>query len=152
LQLVIGAVVRHSPLMLSEGAAAVFQIAVYFHVLMALAVTAHVLMLAHKCFWRSVCPGLGVSLAALIIAQLLLGVGAWLVKYGVPQWAVRLIGEASYRNTESGLAQAGITAGHGAVGALIVALGVVIAVEVAGRVGLTPLSRPVATPLARTVP
>ena len=35
LQLVVGAVVRHSPLMLTEGAAAIFQIAVYFHVVLA---------------------------------------------------------------------------------------------------------------------
>jgi hypothetical protein len=119
---------------------------------MAFAVTVHVLMLAHKCFWRGVCPGLGVSLAALIVTQLLLGVGAWLVKYGVPQWAGRFIGEWSYSNTDSGFAQAGITAGHGAVGALIVALGVVIAVEIAGRIGLTSTSRPIASSLARAVP
>ena len=51
LQLVVGAVVRHSPLMLTEGAANIFQIAVYFHVILAVAVTFHVLLLAHKCFW-----------------------------------------------------------------------------------------------------
>jgi cytochrome c oxidase assembly protein subunit 15 len=149
LQLVIGVVVRHSPLMVSESAAGIFQIAVYFHVLMAIAVTAHVLLLAHKCFWRGVCPGLALSLAALINMQLLLGVGTWLVKYGVPQWATAIIGEWSFSNTESGLTQAGIIAGHGAVGALIVALCVVIALEVARSAGLVPFTRrPVGAPLA----
>jgi cytochrome c oxidase assembly protein subunit 15 len=150
LQLVIGAVVRHSPLMLADGAATVFQIAVYFHMLMAVAVTAHVLLLAHKCYWRRVCRGPAVSVALLIVAQVLLGLGTWLVKYGMPGWATAAFGEWQYRNTESDLVQAVIIAGHGAIGALIVALCAVIAVTVAHQAGLrSPSPRPSPASIAR---
>jgi cytochrome c oxidase assembly protein subunit 15 len=136
LQLVIGAVVRHSALMTTDQAGAIFQIAVYFHVLLAFAVLAHVLMLAHKCFWRGVAPATAASLGLLIVAQVLLGLTTWLVKYGMPGWAVAVFGEWSYRNTESGLVQATVIAGHGAVGALIVALCTVAALKVGRQVGL----------------
>jgi heme a synthase len=141
LQLIVGAVVRHSPLMLAESASTIFQVAVYFHVLLAIAVTAHVLVLAHKCFWRRICPAPAFSLAMLIFVQLLLGAGTWFVKYGMPQWAAAAFGEGQYRNTESDLVQAVIIAGHGAVGALIVALCVVIAVKAARHGGLQSPSR-----------
>jgi heme a synthase len=76
LQLVVGAVVRHSPLLLTETAASMFQIAVYFHVLLAVAVTFHVLLVAHKCFWRRVSRGVSLCLALLIGVQLLLGLSS----------------------------------------------------------------------------
>jgi cytochrome c oxidase assembly protein subunit 15 len=136
LQLIVGAVVRHSPLMTSDRAAAAFQIAVYFHVLLAIAVTAHVLMLAHKCFWRGIARGASVTLAGLIVAQIVLGLSTWLVKYGMPQWAVAAFGEWPYRNTESSLVQAGVIAAHGAVGSLIVALSTVTALKVGRALGL----------------
>jgi cytochrome c oxidase assembly protein subunit 15 len=135
LQVAVGAVVRHSPLMLWDSAAIAFQIAVYFHIFLAFAVTAHVLMLAHRCFWRHVARGAAVSLAVLIIVQLLLGMSTWLFKYGMPQWAVATFGEWPYRNTDSGLIQGVIIAGHGAVGALIFALCTVTALKVGRQCG-----------------
>jgi cytochrome c oxidase assembly protein subunit 15 len=146
LQLVIGAVVRHSALMTADQAGAVFQIAVYFHVLVALAVFAHVLMLAHKCFWRGVAPATAVNLALLIVAQVLLGLTTWLVKYGMPAWAVATFGEWPYRNTDSGLIQATIIAGHGAVGSLIVALCTVTTLKVGRQLGLQSSTRPAVKP------
>jgi cytochrome c oxidase assembly protein subunit 15 len=148
LQLVVGAVVRHSPLMLIESAASVFQIAVYFHVLLALAVTFHVLLVAHKCFWRRVSRGVSLCLALLIGVQLLLGVSSWMVKYGMPQWATGLIGETGHFNRASDTVSAAIVTAHGAVGSLIVALSVVLAVQVARRVEFRASSR---APLASTV-
>jgi cytochrome c oxidase assembly protein subunit 15 len=152
LQLVIGAVVRHSPLMQTESAAGVFQIAVYFHVLLAVAVTFHVLLLTHKCFWSRVSRGLSLRLAALIGVQLLLGVSSWLVKYGMPQWATGLIGETGHFNRASDAVSAGIVTAHGAVGSLIVALCVVLALHVARQAGLPASSqKSVTAPMAGAV-
>lgn len=137
LQLVVGAVVRHSPLMLTEGAASIFQIAVYFHVILAIAVTFHVLLLVHRCFWGRVSRTLSVSLALLIGMQLLLGVSTWMLKYGMPQWATGLIGETGHFNRASGSISAAIVTAHGAVGALIVALCVVLALQVARTIGVS---------------
>jgi cytochrome c oxidase assembly protein subunit 15 len=148
LQLVVGAVVRHSPLMLTETAASMFQIAVYFHVLLAVAVTFHVLLVAHKCFWRRVSRGVSLCLALLIGVQLLLGLSSWMVKYGMPQWATGLIGETGHFNRASDTVSAAIVTAHGAVGSLIVALTVVLAVQVARRVEFRTGSR---APIASTV-
>jgi cytochrome c oxidase assembly protein subunit 15 len=148
LQLVVGAVVRHSPLLLTETAASMFQIAVYFHVLLAVAVTFHVLLVAHKCFWRRVSRGVSLCLALLIGVQLLLGLSSWMVKYGMPQWATGLIGETGHFNRASDTVSAAIVTAHGAVGSLIVALTVVLAVQVARRVEFRTGSR---APIASTV-
>lgn len=143
LQLVVGAVVRHSPLMLTEGAPRIFQIAVYFHLLLAAAVTFHVLLLAHKCFWGRVCRTPALSLALLIGLQLLLGISTWMMKYGFPQWAARFVGETGHFNRADDLASAVIVTAHGAVGSLIVALAVVVALRVGRQIGFPhPASRP----------
>ena len=151
LQLVVGAIVRHSPLMLADGAAAVFQTAVYFHVLLALAVTFHVLLLAHKCFWGRVCRGPAVGLALLIGIQLLLGVSTWMVKYGLPAWATNIIGETGHFNRASDFVSSAIITAHGAVGSLIVAFAVVIALRIGRHIGFRSLSLPAAAPVAGVV-
>jgi hypothetical protein len=138
LQLVVGAIVRHSPLMVSESAAALFQVAVYFHVLLALAVTFHVLLLAHRCFWSGLSRWPSIAIAGLIVVQLLLGVSTWMVKYGMPEWAARMIGETGHFNRATDAATAAIVTAHGAVGALLVAICVSIAVQLGRRVGLRP--------------
>jgi heme a synthase len=136
LQLVVGAVVRHSPHMLSDRAAAIFQTAVYFHIVLAAVVTLQVAWLAVACLRSRVCVGSSLGLAALLFVQILLGASSWVVKYGMPAWTRPLIGETSHFNRESDLASAAIVAGHGAVGALIVACCVVIALQIGRRVGL----------------
>ncbi|HEX6963490.1 MAG TPA: COX15/CtaA family protein [Lacipirellula sp.] len=152
LQLVVGAVVRHSPLMLTESAGAIFQTAVFFHIVLAIAVTVHVLMLAHKCFWSRISRRVSASLAALIGVQLLLGVSTWMMKYGMPQWATRLIGETGHFNRASDVVSAGIVTAHGAVGSLIVALSVVLALQVARQSGVqSPSRRAIAKPIAGAV-
>jgi heme a synthase len=78
---------------------------------------------------------LSVSLAMLIGVQLLLGVSSWMVKYGMPEWATRLLGETGHFNRAEGTAAAVIVTAHGAVGSLIVALCVVLALQVARQVG-----------------
>jgi cytochrome c oxidase assembly protein subunit 15 len=132
LQLVLGALVRHSPHMLGDNAANIFKVAVYFHVLMAAAVVAHVLMLAVRCWRTNVKRGVGLALAGLVGVQVLLGASSWIVKYGMPGWTTAWIGETGHFNRASDLASAAIVAAHGAVGSLIVALAAVVAVY-AGR-------------------
>ncbi len=130
LQLVLGAVVRHSPHMLGDSAETLFRIAVYFHVLLATAVTFHVVWLAVRCWRSKAATGGALALVALIGVQILLGASSWIVKYGMPSWATQLIGETGHFNRASDFASAAILAGHGAIGALIVAVSVVIAVRV----------------------
>lgn len=130
LQLVLGAIVRHSPHMLGESAETIFRIAVYFHLVLAAAVTFHIAWLAARCWKCKAAPGGPVALVALVGAQILLGASSWIVKYGMPSWATQLIGETGHFNRASDFASAAILAGHGAIGSLIVAVSVVIALSV----------------------
>jgi cytochrome c oxidase assembly protein subunit 15 len=136
MQLVVGAVVRHSPMLLAEGAGAIFQTAVYFHVLLAAAVTLHIVLVAIRC-WRTGCrPGIATAIVGLILVQVLLGGSSWVVKYGMPSWFIRMVGETGHFNRATDVASAAILASHGAVGALIVALTVVVALTAGRRFGL----------------
>jgi hypothetical protein len=107
-----------------------------------------VLLIAHQCFWRRVSRALSLSLAALIAVQLLLGLSSWMVKYGMPQWAAGLIGETGHFNRASDTISAAIVTAHGAIGSLIVALSVVLAVQVARRVQFRSAPQ---RPIARTI-
>src|SRR5690606_20961154 len=118
-QLVVGAVVRHSPRLTSDAAAVMFQAAVYFHLLLAAAIVVHVVLLA----WQSRRTGIErnrcLALGGLILIQVLLGASTWLVKYGMPRWAGSLIGDPQFVNTADNALQAGIVTSHVAVGSLI---------------------------------
>jgi cytochrome c oxidase assembly protein subunit 15 len=137
-QLVVGAVVRHSPLMLTESAARIFQIAVYMHVVLAAVVVFHVLWLAHRGFWSRISRVPSVGLALLVSLQVLLGVATWMLKYGMPAWATNLVGETGHFNRASDAIGAAIITAHGAVGSLIVAVCVVVALQGARRAGVRP--------------
>ncbi|MEM9353383.1 MAG: COX15/CtaA family protein [Planctomycetota bacterium] len=118
-QLMVGAAVRHSPMMLNEAAASMFRAAVYFHVLLALVISGHALWLAARSLR---CPGnrrLGLAVGGLVGVQFALGIGTWVVKYGVPEWGSRIIGEPTFVNTVSSGLLAGIVTTHVAVGSLI---------------------------------
>jgi cytochrome c oxidase assembly protein subunit 15 len=136
LQIVVGAVVRHSPLLLAEDAGAIFQAAVYFHLLLAGAVTYHVVWLAVRCWRNRLHQALAVGLGSLLGAQLLLGASSWVVKYGMPSWFTRLVGETGHFNRATDLASAAILAAHGAVGSLIFAFSLVIALSAGRRLGI----------------
>jgi cytochrome c oxidase assembly protein subunit 15 len=148
-QLVLGAVVRHTPHMTGHLAAVAFQMAVYFHLLVA----GLLLLYGGALVWCSQkarrafsylghsrvahsSPGqsplghsplgpltlslLGpVCLAVLLLIQIGLGASTWYVKYGIPAWATSLIGERSYLNRASDLYSVVIVTSHVAVGALI---------------------------------
>jgi len=135
-QLVIGAVVRHTPSMTAAASSAWFQVAVYFHLLLALLLVGHIGLLA----WRSVRTKLhstaAVGLVLLIGVQILLGAGTWLLKYGVPYWATSLLGELNFVIAEADLLQAAIITSHVAVGSLIFVMALAIAVQLGRQVGL----------------
>jgi cytochrome c oxidase assembly protein subunit 15 len=142
LQLVVGALVRHSPHLVNDSAAVIFQAAVYFHLLLALAITVHVVLLTWQAFRNRIERGRSVALAALIGVQVLLGVSTWMVKYGMPRWATTIVGDLSFVNTAENAHQAGIVTSHVAVGSLILVTALTIAMRAARqlRVGVPRLN------------
>ena len=137
LQLVVGAVVRHSPHITSQIAATLFQIAVYFHMLLALLLVGHILLLAWRCVRQKSQELGGVLLAVLIGVQILLGLATWVIKYGVPQWAVAIVGELSFVHREADLLQNAIITSHVAVGSLILVISLAIALRLARISGVS---------------
>ena len=135
LQLVVGAVVRHSPFITSEIAAALFQTAVYFHLLLAAVILFQVSRLAWLSTREQLQGKFGVFLAALVSLQVALGVGTWLVKYSMPQWATSLFGEWHVVNREADLLQNMIITGHVAVGSLILVASLAVALRIGRQIG-----------------
>ena len=84
----------------------------------------------------------------MVLVQLLLGAGSWVVKFGMPEWFIQWFGETSHVNRESDLASAAILAAHGAVGALIVAGAVVVSLYARRRIRTSaPAAATIAAPL-----
>ena len=134
--LLLGVVVRYSALMTSDAAGRLFETAAYLHVIVAAAVVAHLVMLAARSRRVAELRRVGIGLAALVTVQFMLGIATWLVKYGWPAWASRMFGEHDYVNREADALRALIVTGHGAAGALTVALAVVAAMIASRRVAL----------------
>jgi heme a synthase len=142
LQLVAGALVRHSPHLTVESAPVIFQAAVYFHVLLALAITVHVILLVWQASRNKIERGRSTALAALVGVQVLLGASTWMVKYGLPQWATAILGDPKFVNTADNAHQAGIVTSHVAVGSLILVTAVAITLRTAWqlRIGVPQLN------------
>ena len=127
LQLLLGSQLRHLPV---TADATMFRLAVFFHLVVAAALTAHVWIV----WWRAereaprdrwlLRPAR--CLAALIGVQLALGGGAWVVNYGWPAWFSGYDWAAGFVVTREGFAQALVTTGHVACGSLILATSVVL--------------------------
>ncbi len=141
-QLVVGAVVRHSPHLTAEWTATLFQLAVYFHLLLALLITGNVLSLTWRCLRNGLQRVGGLFLLALVGLQLLLGVGTWFVKYGLPHWASLWLGERAFLNREADSVQAALITSHVAVGSLILVVSLAIALRLGRqfRIGLPSLA------------
>ena len=144
MQLVVGAFVRHSPHLTGDSAAVIFQAAVYFHILLSLAITVYVSLLTWQAFRQRLERGRSLALAALIGVQILLGACSWMVKYGLPQWATAIVGDFKFVNTAENVYQAGIVTSHVAVGSLILVTSLAIAIRAARQlqVGLPKFSAP----------
>jgi heme a synthase len=142
LQLVLGALLRHVPLAASPGFT---RAALLLHLIVAAALTGHVLFAA----WRlqklpeglSGLAGPTVSILALVMVQLLLGLGTYVAKYAFPVWLDGYSFAANFVVQERSLAQSLITTAHVANGSLILFVTVVLALRssrlffAAGRVG-----------------
>jgi len=139
-QLVVGAVVRHSPHMLSSISPAVFQLAVYFHLFLALMIVAHVLLLLARCLHSRLQVAGGLTLLSLVGIQVLLGMSTWLVKYGMPAWATAWFGELPFVNREADFLQASIITSHVAVGSLILVTALALALRLGRQVGAAGLT------------
>jgi cytochrome c oxidase assembly protein subunit 15 len=130
-QLVVGAVVRHSPYLTASYASALFHAAVYFHVLLAILIGGHVTLLAWRCSRTRIQVAASLQLAGLVALQIVLGLGTWVLKYGVPGWVTSLVGDTNLVNREADFMQNAIVTSHVAVGSLILAVALVIVLRVA---------------------
>ncbi|MGD9636887.1 MAG: heme A synthase, partial [Pirellulales bacterium] len=120
LQLVFGAVLRHVPVDSEPGA---FLLAVRFHLFLAGVLTLHVIALASMVLWhyRGVRPlgGLTWALCGLLVVQILLGGGTWIMKFAVPVWAADWLPLEPMANQADGWLQTHIITAHVAVGSLL---------------------------------
>jgi heme a synthase len=148
LQLVLGANLRHIPVMASV---AEFRAALIFHLVGAAALAAHVMLLVvHVLRRRAGDAALrypALFLAVLMAAQLSLGVASWIVKYSLPT-GIHGVGIFSGFTIESqGLAQSLTVTAHTAGGSLILAVAVLLALR---AMRLAPRGRESASPLLLT--
>jgi heme a synthase len=120
LQIVLGAVIRHVPI---AAEPTTFALAVRFHLFLAAVLSLHVVVLAYLVFRRArhVRPlgSLSVTLAALLVVQLALGAGTWIVKFAVPAWAAAWLPPMTTAIREGGAMQTHIITAHVAVGSLM---------------------------------
>ncbi len=130
LQLVLGSALRHIPVGASPSD---FRTAAMFHVLVALALLVQVPLLLARVLRSArgesalVRPAVGLCL--LVLTQIGLGLGTWIVKYGWPIW----LGGGEHLGgfvvqAESSL-QAQITTAHVAAGSLILGVSLVVALR-----------------------
>jgi len=116
-----------------------FQIAVFAHLLVAAILTLHVVLWT-TCIARShrrqralIMPVVGLML--LILLQLALGAGTWVVKYSWPEWLEGLAWTEAYTIRAQGMLQALTVTAHTATGSLILAVTVALAMRGCRLVG-----------------
>src|SRR5262245_12348503 len=130
IQLVLGAIIRHIPLIAAPG---VFRAALVLHLVVAAALTVHILIQSVRAFrlpreiqgLRSI-AGL-VSL--LVVVQILLGGATYVAKYAFPAWLGDFAFAANFVVQEKGLGQSLITTAHVANGSLILFVAVIMAMR-----------------------
>jgi cytochrome c oxidase assembly protein subunit 15 len=132
LQLILGAWLRH----LAAGSTGeAFRMVVVFHLVLAAAVAGHALYLAHVAFWKGRRQGRllrpALSLAVLVVVQVLLGGGTWINKYGWPDGLAQYEFAQRFLVVPGSAAQMWITTAHAAVGSLILATALVMALRAA---------------------
>jgi cytochrome c oxidase assembly protein subunit 15 len=128
LQLLLGAVVRHVPVVTEPNT---FAMAVRFHLFLAAVLTLHIIALIWLVKRRAklVKPlaGLATTLGLLITLQLLLGMATWVAKFAVPAWASGWIAHANVTIADGGWLQTHIITAHVAVGSLLLATSLALA-------------------------
>lgn len=120
LQIVLGAVVRHVPV---AAEPTTFALAVRFHLFLAAVLSLHVVLLVYLVLRRArhIRPlsGLAKTLAALLVVQLTLGAGTWIVKFAVPTWAAAWLPPMTTAIPHGGAMQTHVITAHVAVGSLM---------------------------------
>jgi cytochrome c oxidase assembly protein subunit 15 len=129
-QLVLGAVVRHVPLTAMPG---VFRAALVLHLIVAGLLAMHVLARPWL-VWKLPAEARGagwpiVAVQALVVAQIALGIGTYVVKYSWPAWLGDFQFAAAYRVQAESLGQAMMVTAHVANGSLILFLAVLAAMR-----------------------
>jgi cytochrome c oxidase assembly protein subunit 15 len=119
-QIVLGAVVRHVPVATEPNT---FVLAVRFHLFLAGVVTLLVAALVYLVMTRTrnVAPlvRLAATLAILVILQIALGAGTWIVRFAVPSWATTWLPPMSVAIQDGGAMQTHVITAHVAVGSLL---------------------------------
>jgi cytochrome c oxidase assembly protein subunit 15 len=143
LQLVIGALMRHIPVTASP---VFFRWTVFAHLFFAGIVTALVVAIAWLVFRsRKHLAALRVPaglLVVLVLCQLILGCGAWVVNYYWPGWLPEWSLTASYPVIESkGWLQTMIVTGHMAMGSLMIGISVLLTLRAYPLIGSEPAVR-----------
>jgi len=129
-QLIFGAIIRHVSATASWRA---FRLAVIVHLVMAFVLTLHVALL----WWHVRRHHRGETalrrpaavLTTLMGLQLALGAATWIVKFGWPTWVGEHSWNAGFIVQANGWLQAGVVTSHVAVGSLIFAMTVVLALR-----------------------
>ncbi len=128
LQIVLGAVVRHVPI---AAEPATFALAVRFHLFLAAILTVHIALLVCSVLrrLRGIQPlaGLAWLLAGLLVLQLMLGAGTWIVKFAAPVWTPAWLATGSAAIQDGGWLQTHVITAHVAVGSLLLAASMALA-------------------------
>lgn len=128
LQIAVGAVIRHVPLGTEPTT---FALAVKFHLFLAAVLTVHIIALIWLIMRRAnrVKPlaGLAAILGVLIAIQLVLGMATWIERFALPAWASDFMGHGNVVISDGGPAQMHIITTHVAVGSLLLATSLALA-------------------------
>jgi cytochrome c oxidase assembly protein subunit 15 len=130
IQLVLGAQLRHTPI---DVGVAFFRTALYFHLLVAVALFAHaILLLKAASQSMTASHALGprpLALVGLLLLQIGLGAGTWVVKYGFPQWLGEHAWTAGYTVARENFWNSLVVTAHVGIGSAILALSTSIAIR-----------------------
>jgi cytochrome c oxidase assembly protein subunit 15 len=126
LQIVLGAVLRHVPVIAEPNT---FALAVRFHLflaaILALHIVALVVLIRRRARGIKPLAIFATTLGLLLAAQLALGAATWLVKFSVPAWATTWISPVPI--ADGSWLQTHIITAHVAVGSLLLASSVALA-------------------------
>jgi cytochrome c oxidase assembly protein subunit 15 len=153
LQIVVGAVLRHMPV---SADPMTFAAAVRFHLLLATILSLHILALLWMVLRRArhVQPlnSLACALAGLLVIQLALGGGTWLVRFAAPSWVPAWAALSRDAVQDGSWLQTHIITAHVAVGSLLFVTTLALALYAVRLLAISPRETPMpARPLEALV-
>jgi cytochrome c oxidase assembly protein subunit 15 len=153
LQIVVGAVLRHMPV---SADPITFTSAVRFHLFLAAILSLHIVALVWTVLRRvrRIHPlgGLACALLVLLVIQLALGGGTWIVRFAAPSWVPAWAALGREAVQDGGWLQTHIITAHVAVGSLLFVTTLALALYAARLLAFAPRVTPVpARPLEALV-